>query len=134
MPRPGRAVPAHFDLTIGGSSMPRACRIARQHPEGFGVEFLDPVRHEIERILEEFAFHDDLVFEALSPDLDPEATATRVRLRQTAVALLGLIERRSTIAWQSGEVIAHRPTGAVARLEGPARRPVPSDWQEAFLA
>ncbi|WP_156653090.1 MULTISPECIES: PilZ domain-containing protein [Methylobacterium] len=127
-PGTGRVVPAHFDLTIGGSNQPRACRIARQESDGFGVEFLDPVRHEIETILEEFAFKEELVFEALNPNLDTETTLTRIRLRRTSAALLDLIARRSSIAWQSGEIIEHcaaRPDATIAAQPGPSGRSVP---------
>jgi hypothetical protein len=136
-PNTGRAVPAHFDLTIGGSNLPRACRIARQEADGFGVEFLDPVRQEIEEILEEYAFKEELVFEALNTTLDNEITQTQVRVRQTAAALLGLIERRNAITWRSGEVIEHRASGAGAPIDGPpgaSGRAIPSDRTELFLA
>ena len=136
-PNTGRAVPAHFDLTIGASNLPRACRIARQESDGFGVEFLDPVRQEIEEILEEYAFKEELIFEALNPTLDTEITLTQVRVRQTAAALLGLIERRNAFAWRSGEVIEHRASAAVAPIDGPSGssdRARPSDRSEFFLS
>ncbi|MGU3361281.1 PilZ domain-containing protein [Methylobacterium sp. M6A4_1b] len=136
-PGTGRVVPAHFDLTIGGSNQPRACRIARQEADGFGVEFLDPVRHEIETILEEFAFKAELVFEALNPSLDPETTVTRIRLQQTAAALVNLIARRGSIAWQSGEIIEHcasRPDATIEVPPGPSGRSVPYTQHAALLA
>ncbi|WP_462117003.1 PilZ domain-containing protein [Methylorubrum extorquens] len=94
------SIPANFDLSIGMSSLPRACRIARREADGFGVEFLDPVRHEIEDILSEHAFKEELLFEALSPALNGETTMTRVRLRQTVNAIMELIERRDAMSWQ----------------------------------
>ncbi len=60
-------IPANFDLSIGVSTLPRACRIARREADGYGIEFLDPVRHEVEEILSETAFKEELLFEALSP-------------------------------------------------------------------
>ncbi|WP_082487656.1 MULTISPECIES: PilZ domain-containing protein [unclassified Methylobacterium] len=92
-------IPANFDLAIGLSSLPRACRIARREADGYGIEFLDPVRHEIEEILIETAFKEDLVFEALNPALDSEATMTRVRLRRAVDAVMDLIERRNAMGW-----------------------------------
>jgi len=92
-------VPANFDLSIGMSTLPRACRIARREADGYGIEFLDPVRHEVEEILIETAFKEDLVFEALNPALDSQATMTRVRLRRAVDAVMDLIERRNAMGW-----------------------------------
>lgn len=92
-------LPANFDLAIGMSSLPRACRIARREADGFGIEFLDPVRHEVEEILIETAFKEELLFEALSPALDNEVTMTRVRLRRAVNAVMDLIERRNAMGW-----------------------------------
>lgn len=100
-----RMIPANFDLTIGGSTLPRACRVARREADGFGVEFLDPVRHEVEEILSEHAFKEELLFEALSPALDEEATVTKIRLRRTTNAIMELIEQRSAMTWQSIDVV-----------------------------
>jgi hypothetical protein len=99
-----RTIPANFDLTIGGSTLPRACRVARREADGFGVEFLDPVSHEVEGILSEHAFNEELLFEALSPAQDEDATVTRVRLRRATNAIMELIERRSAMTWQSNDV------------------------------
>ncbi|WP_082504706.1 PilZ domain-containing protein [Methylobacterium sp. Leaf111] len=93
------SLPANFDLSIGRSSLPRACRLARREADGFGVEFLDPVRHEVEEILIETAFKEELLFEALSPALDGEATMTRIRLRRAVNAVMELIERRNAMGW-----------------------------------
>jgi hypothetical protein len=98
-------IPANFDLTIGESTLPRACRVARREADGFGVEFPDPVRHEVEEILSECAFKEELLFEALSPALDEETTVTKVRLRRTTNAIIDLIERRSAMTWQSNDVV-----------------------------
>jgi hypothetical protein len=92
-------VPPSFDLSIGMSILPRACRIARREANGFGVEFLEPVRHEVEEILTEHAFKEELIFEALNPSLDGVETITRVRLRQTVNAIMDLVERRNAMAW-----------------------------------
>ena len=99
-PHTRRAVPASFDLSIGGSSSPRACRIARREAHGFGVEFLDPVRHEVEELLIEHAFKEEMVFDALYPSLSGELTATQMRLRRTTSAIMELIERRNAMGWQ----------------------------------
>ncbi|TXN38895.1 PilZ domain-containing protein [Methylobacterium sp. WL119] len=104
-----RSIPANFDLSIGGSTLPRACRIARVEYNGFGVEFLDPVRCEVEEILRECAFNEELLFEALCPDLDSEVTITKTRLEKTTTALMDLIERRSAVKWQSSD-IDEKPT------------------------
>ena len=100
-----RTITANFNLTIGGSSLPRACRVARREADGFGGEFLDPVRHEVEEILSEHAFKEELLFEALSSALDEEATVTKVRLRRTTNAIIELIERRSAMTWQSTDIV-----------------------------
>ncbi|MCJ2111556.1 PilZ domain-containing protein [Methylobacterium sp. E-025] len=97
-------VPPNFDLSIGMSSVPRACRIARREANGFGVEFLEPVRLEVEEILIEYAFKEELMFEALSPALDGTETITGVRLRQTVNAIMDLIERRNAMIWQHANV------------------------------
>lgn len=99
-PHTEQCIPANFDLSIGGSRLPRACRIARHEAHGFGVEFLDPVRHEVEEILIENAFKEELLFEALSPTLNGVATMATVRLQQTVNAVMGLIERRNAMSWQ----------------------------------
>jgi hypothetical protein len=112
------SIPANFDLSIGMSSLPRACRIARREADGFGVEFLDPVRHEVEEILTEHAFKEELLFEALSPALKGEATMTRVRLRQTVNAIMELIERRNAMSWQH----ATQPE-LLEQPHAPGRRP-----------
>ncbi|GJD98026.1 PilZ domain-containing protein [Methylobacterium iners] len=96
-------IPPTFDLAIGLSNLPRACRIARYEADGLGVEFLDPVRREVEEILVEYAFKEELVFEALSPSLTGDATMTRVRLHQTVDALMALIERRHAMSWQHAD-------------------------------
>ncbi|MFK5600636.1 PilZ domain-containing protein [Methylobacterium sp. HMF5984] len=93
-------VPPNFDLSIGMSNLPRACRIARREANGFGVEFLDPVRQEIEGILIEHAFKEELVFEALDPALEGTVSITEVRLHQTVSAIMELIERRNAMIWQ----------------------------------
>jgi hypothetical protein len=94
------SIPANFDLSIGMSSLPRACRIARREGDGFGIEFLDPVRHEVEEILIETAFKEELLYEALSPALDGEVTMTQVRLRRAVNAVMDLIERRNAMGWE----------------------------------
>ncbi|MCK2057259.1 hypothetical protein, partial [Methylobacterium sp. 37f] len=80
--------------------MPRAFRITRHEAHGLGVKFLDPVRHEVEEILIENAFKEELLFEALSPTLNGVATMATVRLQQTVNAVMGLIERRNAMSWQ----------------------------------
>ena len=100
-----RTTPVNFDLTISGSTLPRACRVARREAEGYGVEFLDPVRHEVEEILSEHAFKEELLFEALSPALNEGVTVTKVRLRQTTNAIMDLIERRSAMTSQSAGIV-----------------------------
>ena len=99
-PHTKQAIPANFDLSIGGSSLPRACRIARHAAHGFGVEFLDPIRHEVEEILIENAFKEELLFEALSPAPNGEATMTTVRLHRTVNAVMELIGQRNAMGWQ----------------------------------
>ncbi|KQP87248.1 hypothetical protein ASF57_24000 [Methylobacterium sp. Leaf117] len=99
-PNTRQSIPASFDLSIGGSSSPRACRIARREAHGFGVEFLDPVRHEVEDLLIEHAFKEEMMFDVLYPSLSGELTATKMRLRQTTNAIMELIERRSAMRWQ----------------------------------
>ena len=119
-------IPANFDLAIGMSTLPRACRIARREADGYGIEFLDPVRHEVEEILIETAFKEDLVFEALNPALDSQATMTRVRLRRAVDAVMDLIERRNAMGW------AH-----IAPLPDPFDRPregLPSTSAAPILA
>jgi len=117
------------------SSLPRACRIARREAEGFGIEFLDPVRHEVEEILIETAFKEELLFEALSPALDGEATMTRVRLRRAVNAVMDLIERRNAMGWDHIAPLpdpfeqAHqmfRDAGKSLRHASPARLSAPS--------
>ena len=93
-------VPPNFDLSIGMSNLPRACRIARREANGFGVEFLDPVRQEIEGLLIEHAFKEELVFDALNPALEGTVSVTEVRLHQTVSAMMDLIERRNAMIWQ----------------------------------
>ena len=106
------SVPPNFDLTIGMSILPRACRIARREANGFGIEFLEPVRHEVEEILTEHAFKEELMFEALNPVSDGAETITGVRLRQTVNAIMDLIERRNAMVWQ--HTATHEtPTGNV---------------------
>ena len=94
------ALPANFDLAIGGGSLPRSCRVARREVGGLGVEFLDPVRREVEEILIKNAFKEELVFEALSSLRNSETTMTRVRLHRSVNAIMELIERRNAMAWQ----------------------------------
>jgi len=128
-------IPANFDLSIGLSSLPRACRLARREADGFGVEFLDPVRHEVEEILIETAFKEELLFEALSPALDGEATLTRVRFRRAVNAVMDLIERRNVMGWdhitpaqdpceQDHQTL--RDAGKALRHASHARLPAPS--------
>ncbi|TXM66506.1 PilZ domain-containing protein [Methylobacterium sp. WL12] len=93
-------VPPNFDLSIGMSTLPRACRIARREANGFGVEFLDPVRQEIEAILIEHAFKEELVFEALNLASEGIVSATEVRLHKAVSAMMDLIERRNATIWQ----------------------------------
>lgn len=100
-PNRDRTIPASFDLSIGGSTLPRACRIARVEYNGFGVEFLGPVRHEVEEILKEHAFKEELFFEALCPELYNEVTITKIRLEKTTTALMSLIECRGAMERQS---------------------------------
>lgn len=128
-------IPANFDLSIGMSSLPRACRLARREADGFGVEFLDPVRHEVEEILIETAFKEELLFEALSPALDGEATMTQVRLRRAVNAVMDLIERRNAMGWEHIVPLpdpfeqAHhtlRDAGKALRHASPARLPAPA--------
>ena len=94
-----QTVPANFDLAIGGSTLPRSCRIARSEHNGFGVEFLDPVRHEVEEILTENAFQEELLFESLSISQLEDVTITKIRLGRTTDAIMDLIERRSIMTW-----------------------------------
>lgn len=71
---------------------------------GFGVEFLDPVRHEVEDILIRCAFREELLFEAISPSRQGEATMTVTRLRRTVNAIMELIEQRNAMSWQPDPV------------------------------
>ena len=103
-PHTRRTVPASFDLSIGGSSLPRACRIARLEAEGFDVEFIEPVRQDVEEILVEHAFKEEMMFDALYPSLEGELTMTKVRLRQTADAIMELIEERNAMTWRPADV------------------------------
>ena len=94
-----QTVPENFDLTIGDSTLPRSCRIARSEHNGFGVKFLDPVRHEVEEILTGNAFQEELLLEPLSLSQLEGVTITKIRLDRTTDAIMDLIERRSTITW-----------------------------------
>lgn len=109
-----RTIPANFDLSIGGSTLPRACRVARREIDGFGVEFLDPIRHEVEEILSEHAFKEELLFEALSPALNDDATMTKVRLRRTTNAIMDLIERRSAMVSRFADRIEQHSLGLLS--------------------
>ncbi|WP_393958800.1 PilZ domain-containing protein [Methylorubrum sp. POS3] len=131
----GISVPANFDLCIGTSSLPRACRLARRETDGFGVEFLDPVRHEVEEILIETAFKEEMLFEALSPPLNGEATMTQVRLHRAVNAIMELIERRNTMSWERMAPLPGpskqgyqtlRDAGIALRKASPAMLPAPS--------
>ncbi|MCJ2108171.1 PilZ domain-containing protein [Methylobacterium sp. E-041] len=110
-------VPPNFDLSIGMSILPRACRIARREANGFGVEFLEPVRHEVEEILIEHVFKEELIFELFNPALDGAETITGVRLRQTVNAIMNLIERRNAMVWQ--HTTAHETSNGSARFSAP---------------
>jgi hypothetical protein len=129
-PHTKQAVPANFDLSIGGSNLPRACRIARHADHGFGVEFLGPIRHEVEEILIENAFKEELLFEALSPALNGEATMTTVRLHRTVNAIMELIGQRNAVNWESPgpqtgslrQVHEERPDSVKALSERPSTR------------
>jgi hypothetical protein len=129
------SIPANFDLSIGRSSLPRTCRLARREADGFGVEFLDPVRHEVEEILTETAFKEELLFEALNPALDGEVTMTQVRLRRAVNAVMDLIERRNAMGWDHMAPLpdpfeqAHqtlRDVGKALRHASPARLSAPA--------
>lgn len=131
----GVSVPANFDLCIGTSSLPRACRLARREADGFGVEFLEPVRHEVEEILIETAFKEEMVFEALSPALNGEATMTQARLRCAVNAIMDLIERRNAMGWQhmaplpdasKHGYLTLRDAGRAMRQAPPAMLPAPN--------
>jgi len=110
--------------------LPRACRIARHAAHGFGVEFLDPIRHEVEEILNEIAFKEELLFEALSPALNGEATMTTVRLHRTVKAIMELIGQRNAMNLESpgSQTVSLRPVheerhGSTEALsEGPSIR------------
>ena len=91
------AVPANFNLAISGSRSPRTCRVARRGTGGLGVEFLDPIRREVEEILIENAFKEELMFEALCSLRNGEATVTKLRLNRSVNAIMDLIERRSAM-------------------------------------
>ena len=102
------SLPTHFDLVIGLGTSVRACRVARREEQGLGVEFLDPVRHEVEDILTEHAFKDELVFEALCPPAIGQG-AVQARLRRTVNAIMALIEQRDAMAWQRADVARAQP-------------------------
>ena len=94
------AIPANFDLAIGVGSSHRMCRLAHRRDNDLVVEFLDPVRREIEGILAEHAFGEALQCEAVSASPGGEPTSTRVRLRRTVKAIMTLMERRDAMMWQ----------------------------------
>lgn len=132
-------IPANFDLSIGVSTLPRACRIARREADGYGIEFLDPVRHEVEEILSETAFKEELLFEALSPGLAHQVTMTQVRLRRAVDAIMDLIERRNAMGWDHTAPLpdlldlAHqtlRDTGRVMRRASVPALPAPASADE----
>lgn len=116
-------IPANFDLSIGMSVLPRACRVARREADGFGLEFLDTVRHEVEELLIEHAFKEELLFEALSPALNGEATMARVRLRQTVNAVMDLIERRNAMSWQTVDAHSEPLKQVFEARRGPGKAP-----------
>ncbi|MFC5552409.1 PilZ domain-containing protein [Methylobacterium iners] len=97
------SLPHNFDLVIGSGTTARACRTARRDVRGIGVEFLHPVRHEIEDILIEHAFKEELVFEALCPPANGEGPVA-ARLRRSVDAIMGLMERREARDWHHGGI------------------------------
>lgn len=97
------SLPTSFDLVIGSGTSARACRSARREEDGLGVEFLDPVRHEVEEILTEYAFKEELVFEALCPSASGEG-GVQTRLHRTVNAIMALIEQRDATTWLQSDV------------------------------
>lgn len=97
-------IPARFDILIGASISPHPCRMARREPSGFGVEFLEPVRNEVAELLCEYAFKEELLFEAMNPSLSDEITLTKLRLSQAVNAIMKLIEGRNVVTWDYADV------------------------------
>jgi hypothetical protein len=87
-------VPDQFDLAIGTSRVPRTCRLAHRNEKGFGVAFIDPVYQEIETILIDNVFKEELVFEAVSLGNISYPSATSIRLGSTLNAIMAVIDRQ----------------------------------------
>jgi len=85
--------------------MARQRKAFAREADGFGVEFLDPVRHEVEELLTEHALEEELVFEALSPALNDEVIVTKAHLCRITDAIMALIDRRSVTTWQFTDVV-----------------------------
>lgn len=95
-------LPASFDLTIGNSNSARPCRMARRTSDGFGIEFLDPIRAEIEDALIEAAFADELLIDHAGgvPMAD---SAINARLLKAVAAMMAIVEKRNSMAWQASK-------------------------------
>lgn len=95
-------IPTAFDLTIGNSNSARSCRLARQTRDGFGVEFLDPIRAEIEEALIKAAFADELLIDHASGVLMDDS-AVNARLLRAVGAMMSIIEQRNSMTWQGSK-------------------------------
>ncbi|MFC5554105.1 PilZ domain-containing protein [Methylobacterium iners] len=98
-PSPNAQLPPTFDLVIGDSNTARPCRLARINSEGFGVEFLDPVRTEIEKALMEAAFEEEILFDLIA-GVSIDASTSVARLRRAVAAMMDIVEKRNEMTWQ----------------------------------
>lgn len=101
-PKPDIQLPSNFDLVIGGGNTARACRLARITECGVGVEFLDPVRAEIEKALMEAAFEEDILFDLIA-GVSVDASTNVARLRRAVSAMMDIVERRNEMTWQQSK-------------------------------
>ncbi len=122
--RPGakQNVPPVFDLSIGGSSLHPRVSYRTSLDARLRRGILDPVRHEVEDILIRCAFKEELLFEAISPSRQGEATMTVTRLRRTVNAIMELIEQRNAMSWQPDPVSPTSLRDAYDTLSGSLER------------
>ncbi|MFC5555348.1 PilZ domain-containing protein [Methylobacterium iners] len=91
-------LPPKFDLTIGNGNASHSCRLARISGDGFGIEFLDPVRDEIEKALIEAAFREELLFDYIA-GISRDKSLMAPRLRRAVAAMMEIIEQRNSMTW-----------------------------------
>ncbi len=96
-------LPSSFNLVIGNSNSARSCRLARVVGDGVGIEFLDPVRAEIEKALMETAFEEEILFDLIA-GVTIDASTNVARLRRAVAAMMDIMERRNEMTWQQSKV------------------------------